>query len=57
VVKNLTEAAQLLLARCQAEVMAASKTEEARQDQGSKPMLSVEAWPSHKNAHVRDPCG
>ena len=44
VVKNLTEATQLLLERCQAEVMAASKTEEARQDQGSKPMLSVEEW-------------
>jgi transposase len=53
VVKNLTEATQLLLARCQAEVMAASKTEEARQDQGSKPMLSVEEWRPPEPAHVQ----
>jgi transposase len=52
VVKNLTEATQLLLARCQAEIMAPLKTEEPHQDEQRKPVISIEEWRPPESAHV-----
>src|SRR5437588_9298595 len=42
VCKNLTEATQLLLARCQAEIAASSKQEEPAQNESGKPIISIE---------------
>jgi hypothetical protein len=42
--KNLTEATQLLLARRQAEIVAASKQEEPAQNESGQPMISIEEW-------------
>jgi transposase len=42
--KNLTEATQLLLARCQAEIAAARKMEEPAQNESGQPMISIEEW-------------
>ena len=44
IVKNLTEATQLLLARCQEEIVAASATEEPEQSGQQKQVISVEQW-------------
>ena len=52
VVKNLTEATQLLLARCQAEILAPLKTEEPHQDTQCKPVISIEEWRPPEPAHV-----
>jgi transposase len=52
VVKNLTEATQLLLARCQAEIAAASTTEEPDQSEQKKRVISVEEWRPPEPAHV-----
>ncbi len=52
VVKNLTEALQLLLARCQEEIKAASQTPEPSQDEPSKQVVSVEEWRPLEPAHV-----
>jgi transposase len=52
VVKNLTEATQLLLARCQAEIVAASKTEETYQGEQTKPVISIQEWRPKEPAHV-----
>jgi transposase len=52
IVKNLTEATQLLLARCQAEIAAASKTEEPDQNQQSKQVIFIEEWRPREPAHV-----
>ncbi len=52
VCKNLTEATQLLLARCQAEIAAASKIEEPVQDESCKPVISIEEWRPKEPAHV-----
>lgn len=52
IVKNLTEATQLLLARCQAEIMAASTTEKPRQSEQEKRVISVEEWRPLEPAHV-----
>jgi transposase len=52
-VKNLTEATQLLLARCQAEILETFKTNEAHPDQSTKPVLSVEEWRPPEPAHVK----
>src|SRR5947209_18000975 len=38
IVKNLTEAVQVLLARCQAEIMAEQKPDEPCQDEPNKPI-------------------
>jgi transposase len=51
-VKNLTEATQLLLARCQAEIMAATKPDELCQDEQNKPVISIEEWRPKEPAHV-----
>jgi len=50
--KNLTEATQLLLARCQAEITAASKMEEPAQDESCKPVISIDKWRPKEPAHV-----
>src|SRR3989442_10938389 len=42
IVKNLTEATQLILARCQEEIVAASKREEACQNASTKQVISLE---------------
>lgn len=43
--KNLTEATQLLLARSQAEILAASQTEnEPRSDEPTKQQISIQEW-------------
>ncbi len=51
--KNLTEATQLLLARCQAEIAAASKMEEPAQNESGQPMISIEEWRPKEPAHVK----
>jgi len=43
IVKNLTEATQLLLARCQTEIVAASTLEKRQQSEQEKRVISVEA--------------
>ena len=52
VVKNLTEAVQVLLARCQAEILTSLKTEESQQDQQCQPVISIEEWRPPEPAHV-----
>ena len=44
VVKNLTEAAQVLLARCQAEILAASDPGESSGEKPKKSLISIEEW-------------
>src|SRR5947209_8894250 len=44
IVKNLTEATQLLLARCQAEILAAKDQEESARQEPNKPLISIEQW-------------
>jgi len=50
--KNLTEATQLLLARCQAEIVAVSQTQEPRQVKQAKPQISIQEWRPKEPAHV-----
>ena len=52
VVKNLTEALQLCLLRCQEEIKAASQTPEPGQNGPSKQVVSVEEWRPLEPAHV-----
>ena len=52
VVKNLTEAVQVLLARCQAEILAEKKQDEPSQDEQDKPIISIEEWRPPEPAHV-----
>jgi transposase len=52
VVKNLTEATQLLLARCQAEIAAVSATPEPDCSEQQKPIISMEQWRPPEPAHV-----
>ncbi len=42
--KNLTEATQLFLARCQAEILAASEQELSAQRQPNTPLIPLEQW-------------
>src|SRR6266550_683233 len=53
VCKNLTEATQLLLTRCQAEIAAASQIEEPIQNESGKPIVSIEEWRAKEPAHVK----
>ena len=53
ILKNLTEAVQVLLARCQAEILTSSNAEEAPQDERGKPLLSIEEWRPPEPAHVQ----
>ncbi len=52
IVKNLTEAVQVLLARCQAEILVEKKQDEPGQDEQNKPIISIEAWRPPEPAHV-----
>jgi transposase len=53
VAKNLTEATQLLLSRCQAEIAAmGSHREESAQNENGKPVISIEEWRAPEPAHV-----
>src|SRR5437879_5730896 len=52
VIKNLTEAMQVLLARCQAEIQAEKKPDKPGQDEQNKPTLSMEEWRPKIPAHV-----
>ena len=52
VCKNLTEATQLLLARCQAEIAAAGKGDEPTQNESGQPTISIEEWRPKEPAHV-----
>ena len=52
IVKNLTEATQLLVARCQAEILAPLKPEEPHQDEQRKPVISIEEWRPPEPAYV-----
>jgi len=50
--KNLTEATQLLLSRCQAEIAAASHTEEPTHSESGKPVIGISEWRAPEPAHV-----
>lgn len=52
-VKNLTEATQLLLAHCQAEIAAVSTTEEPAESDQKQQVISVEEWRPPEPAHVK----
>lgn len=52
VVKNLTEAVQVLLARCQAEIQTEKRLDEPCQDEQNKPTISIEEWRPKIPAHV-----
>ncbi len=52
IVKNLTEATQCLLARCQAEIVAASKTEEPERHEPNRQVISIAEWRPPEPAHV-----
>jgi len=52
VCKNLTEATQLLLARCQAEIVTASQTPEPEQSGQPKQVISLAQWRPREPAHV-----
>lgn len=52
VIKNLTEAVQGLLARCQAELLTSLNTEEAPQNQPCQSIISIEEWRPPEPAHV-----
>src|SRR5437588_5681694 len=54
VCKNLTEATQLLLTRCQAEIAATSQIEEPVQNESGKPVVSIEEWRPKEPAHVKE---
>src|SRR5438874_1123566 len=54
VCKNLTEATQLLLSRCQAEIAAVSQIEEPVQNQSGKPVVSIEEWRPKEPANVKE---
>jgi transposase len=51
-VKNLTEAVQVLLARCQAEILVEQKPDEPSQTEPNKPIISLEEWRPPEPAHV-----
>src|SRR6266516_2626803 len=46
------QAVQVLLARCQAEILTSLKTEESPQDQPCQPVISIEEWRPPEPAHV-----
>ncbi len=52
IVNNLTEAIQVLLARCQSEILAGKKPDGTDQDEQNKPILSIEEWRPPEPAHV-----
>src|SRR6266571_4433227 len=52
VCKNLTEATQLLLARCQAEITAASTLEKPAQNGSGQPIISIAEWRPKEPSYV-----
>jgi transposase len=50
--KNLTEAVQVLLARCQAEILTSLNPEASLQDQPCQQVISIEEWRPPEPAHV-----
>ena len=52
VVKNLTEAVQVLLARCQAEILTEKQPDAPCRDEQNKPIISIEAWRPPEPAYV-----
>ena len=52
IIKNLTEAVQVLLARCQAEILAEKKPDESCQDEQNNPIISIGEWRPPEPAHV-----
>src|SRR5436853_6224371 len=52
VCKNLAEATQLLLDRCQAEIAAAGKGDEPTQNESGQSTISIEEWRPKEPAHV-----
>src|SRR2546425_1255023 len=52
IVKNLTEAFQVLLARCQAEILAEQKQNESGSDEQKTPVISIEEWRAPEPAYV-----
>ena len=52
IVKNLTEAFQVLLARCQAGFLAETKPGELDQGEQNKPIISIEEWRPPEPTHV-----
>ncbi len=52
VVKNLTEAVQVLLARCQAEILAEKKRDEPCQQEQNRPIISLQEGRPPEPAHV-----
>jgi transposase len=52
ILKNLTEAVQVLLARCQAEILAEKKQDEPGPDERNNPIISIEEWRPPEPAHV-----
>lgn len=53
ILQNLTEALQLLLARCQQEIKATTSTENAHQDEPGKPAITLGEWRPAEPAHVQ----
>ncbi len=51
-VQNLTEATQLLLAGCQAEIVAASKADESESSDQPKQIILIAEWRPPEPAHV-----
>lgn len=51
-VKNLSEAVQVLIARCQAEMLAEPKPDEPGQQEPNKPILTIHEWRPPEPAHV-----
>jgi transposase len=56
IVNNLTEATQLLLARCQTDIVAMSTLAEPCQSEPTKQVISIEEWRPKEPAQVRDAC-
>ncbi len=54
IVKNLTEAVQVLLARCQAEILAEKKPGASCQDEQNKSIISIEEWRPPEPARARE---
>ncbi|GHO87019.1 hypothetical protein KSZ_50250 [Dictyobacter formicarum] len=52
IVKNLTEAIQVLLARCQAEILAEKKQRASGSDEQKTPVISIEEWRPPEPAYV-----
>ncbi len=53
ILKNLTEALQLLLGRSLEEIKAANQTPEKEQDEPSKPVITMEEWRRAEPGHVQ----